>query len=152
MDETAVTPPPSLVQRLHTMTAAVTMGMLVATVPFDAASAVADTAWVYARGAWLLTGLGAAAGLGAAVLGLLVLRAVPRNSPDFSTGVRHLALMDLALVGATASFLARNSSEFRFHDTSSPPAIALSGVAVVLVVAGAWFGTRVARRGSSAEA
>lgn len=141
---------PTTVQRLHTLAAATTVGMLVATVPFDVVSAVADTAWVYARGAWLLTGLGAAVGLVAAVLGLALLRELPRSSPDFRTGVRHLVLLDLALVGATASFLVRNTSEFRFHDTAPPAALALSAISVALLVAGAWIGTGLARRRPSA--
>lgn len=126
---------------LHPMIAAMAIGAWVAALGFDAVSWVSDTEWVYARGAWLLTGLGLGAGLVAALLGLIDLLAVPRETAAFRTGVRHLAAADVAIVFFAISFAVRNQSDFAFHDSATPLAIALSVVGLASLSVGVWLGT-----------
>ena len=64
----------------HPMVAAVAIGAWVCAFGFDLISQVADPAWVYARGAYVLTGAGVLAGAVAATVGLADLVRVPRGT------------------------------------------------------------------------
>ncbi|HMQ27377.1 MAG TPA: DUF2231 domain-containing protein, partial [Acidimicrobiales bacterium] len=105
---------------------------------------VADTAWVYARGAYVLTAAGVGAGLVAAMVGLADLVRVPRDTPAFRTGIRHLLCMDACLVLFAVSFLIRRGSDFEWHDPVAPLPFAISLLGLVLLAAGVWLGTRLA--------
>ncbi|MCB1017790.1 MAG: DUF2231 domain-containing protein [Acidimicrobiales bacterium] len=128
----------------HPLLAAVAIGAWVCALGFDAISQVADTAWLYARGAYVLTGAGVAVGVVAAMVGLADLVRVPRDTPAFRTGVRHLLAMDASLVLFAISFLVRRSSSFEWHDPVAPLPLALSVVALATLGVGAWLGLRLA--------
>lgn len=128
----------------HPVIAAVAIGAWVCALGFDLISQVADTAWVYARGAYVLTAAGVGAGLVAAMVGLADLVRVPRDTPAFRTGIRHLLCMDACLVLFAVSFLIRRGSDFEWHDPVAPLPFAISLLGLVLLAAGVWLGTRLA--------
>lgn len=119
---------------------AVATGAWVCALGFDAFSFVSDTEWVYARGAWLLTGLGVAAALVGAFAALADLLGIPRGTVAFGTGVRHLLALDAALVAFTVSFLSRNGSDFAFHDQAPTLALVASGLGLVALAVTVWLG------------
>lgn len=129
---------------LHPLVAAVAVGAWVCAFGFDLISQVADTAWVYARGAYVLTAAGVGVGLVASILGLADLVRVPRDTPAWRTGIRHLLCMDAALVLFAVSFLLRRSSDFEWHDPVAPAPFAISIVGLVALAAGTWLGARLA--------
>lgn len=128
---------------VHPVIASVAVGCWLASIGFDVVSNISDTEFVYARGAYLLTALGVAAAVVAALTGLVDLVAVDRGSPAYRTGVRHLLAMDVALVLFTVSFLVRRTSEFRFHDPTALPATTLSVAGAVSLAVGLWYGGRL---------
>jgi uncharacterized membrane protein len=130
----------------HPMIAAVAIGAWVCSFGFDLISQVADTAWVYARGAYVLVGVGVVVGVIAATVGLIDLVNLPRGTRAFRTGVRHLLAMDAALLAFAASFLVRRTSEFRWHDGVEPAAMALSVVGLVALAVGVWLGSTLSYR------
>jgi uncharacterized membrane protein len=128
--------------------AAVALGAWVGALVFDGISLVSSTEWVYARGAWLMTGLGVAAALGAAFAALADLLAVPAGTVARQVGVRHLIAVDVAIVAQTASFLVRNGSDFPFHEPSPTAAIVLSVVGLAAMGVSQWLaGTLTYRYG-----
>jgi uncharacterized membrane protein len=115
---------------------AVATGAWASSIVFDAISIPADTAFVYARGGWLLTGIGIAFGLATAIVALLDLLAVPRGTIAFRVGVRRLVALDVAIVAFTASFLIRHRTDFLYHDATPTLAIIatiLGGLALAVV-------------------
>ncbi len=128
----------------HPLVAAVAVGAWVCAFGFDLISQVADTAWVYARGAYVLTGAGVGVGLVAAMIGLADLVRVPRDTPAWRTGIRHLLCMDACLVLFAVSFLLRRSSDFEWHDPVAPAPFAVSILGLALLATGAWLGLRLA--------
>lgn len=128
---------------LHPTVAAVAIGAWVCALGFDLVSQVADTAWVYARGAYVLTAIGVVVGVVAATIGLVDLVRVPRATPAFRTGVRHLLAMDGCLVLFSISFLIRRTSDFEWHDPVAVVPMATSIAGLVLLAVGTWFGTRL---------
>lgn len=128
----------------HPLVAAVAVGAWVCAFAFDLISQVADTAWLYARGAYVLTGIGVGAGLVAAMIGLADLVRVPRDTPAWRTGIRHLLFMDACLVLFTVSFLLRRSSDFEWHDPVAPAPFLVSIFGLGGLAAGAWLGARLA--------
>lgn len=131
---------------LHPVVAAVAMGAWVMALAFDAVSWVSSTEWVYARGAWLLTALGVVVGLVAALLGVVDLLAIDRSSPAFRIGIRHLAAMDVAIVLFAFSFVVRNQSDFAWHATAPPLALAVSFAGLAALGLGTWYGTSLTYR------
>lgn len=107
---------------------------------FDAVSFVSSTEWVYARGAWLLTGIGVAVGLVASFAALSDLLGIPRGTIAFRVGVRRLLALDVALVLFTVSFLVRNASDFAFHDPSPVLAVVLSVLGLAALAVTHWLG------------
>ena len=129
---------------IHPIVASVAIGAWVCAFGFDLISLVADTAWVYARAAYVLTAVGVGVGAVAAMIGLADLVRVQRDTPAFQTGVRHLLAMDACLVLFAASFLVRRTSDFAWHDPVAPLAMGLSIIGLVVLAAGVWLGTRLA--------
>lgn len=127
----------------HPLVAAVAIGAWVLALPFDLISFVADTAWVYVRGSWLLTGMGVGAALVAALLGLVDLLGIPRGTVAWRAGIRHLLWTDAALVLFAASFVLRNESDFPFHDAVDVAPFVLSLLGLGAVAVGAWLGQRM---------
>ncbi|MCB1007224.1 MAG: DUF2231 domain-containing protein [Acidimicrobiales bacterium] len=126
--------------------ASIAIGCWVASLGFDVVSSVSSTAWAYARGAWLLTGFGAIAGLVAGVVGSVDLRSLDRSTAAARLGRWHLVTMDLAIVVFSASFIVRGRSAFAFHDTAPLAAVALSVGGLVLLGVGVWLGSSLTHR------
>ncbi len=131
---------------VHPVVASLAVGSWLAALVFDVVSWVSSTEWAYARGAWLLTGLGVGVGLVAAQLGAIDLQGIDRSSPALRTGMRHLLAMDLAIVAFALSFVVRTQSEFGFHETASVAALVLSLVGVGALAAGVWLGSSLTYR------
>ncbi len=127
----------------HPMVAAVAVGAWVCAFGFDLISQVADTAWVYARGAYVLTAAGVGVGVVAAMLGLADLVRIPRDTRAFRTGVRHLLSMDACLVLFAVSFLVRRTSDFEWHDPVAIVPMGLSVVGLAVLAVGVWLGARL---------
>lgn len=143
----------------HPLVAAIALGTWTCATAFDLVSQRADAAWVYERGALLLTGLGVASAMIASLFGLADLARLPRGTPTFSTGVRHLVLMDVAMVVFATSFALRERSDFAWHAGTAPAPLALSAMGLTIAFGGALlgnrltygFGVRVADRSTAAE-
>lgn len=131
---------------VHPVVASMAIGSWLAALGFDAVSWVSNTEWAYARGAWLLTGLGVGAGLVAAQLGAIDLQGIDRSSPALRTGMRHLLAMDLAIVTFALSSVVRAQSEFAYHETASVPALLLSFAGLGALTAGVWLGSSLTYR------
>jgi uncharacterized membrane protein len=129
---------------VHPLLAMLAIGAWVCSVPFDVIALKADTAWIYARAAYLLIGGGVAVGLVAALVGLFDLFTVSRGTRAFETGVRHLLVMVVTLALFAASYLVRADSGFVWHDPAPTSALVLSGVGLVTLAAGAWLGGKLA--------
>lgn len=129
---------------LHPLLALLAAGAWVCSLPFDAVAHRADTAWIYARAAYLLIGAGLVVGSVAALLGLFDLFTVPRGTRAFATGVRHLLVMVVTLALFGASYLIRGDSGFAWHEPAPDTALVLSGLGLVTLAIGAWLGQKLA--------
>lgn len=92
---------------LHPLAASIATGAWVCSFGFDLVSQVANDPGVYTRGAYFLVITGIAFGLLAATLGLLDVLALPRGTPVFREGIRHLVAADVAVLVFLLSFLLR---------------------------------------------
>jgi uncharacterized membrane protein len=92
---------------LHPLAASLATGALVCSFGFDLISQVAKDPGVYTRGAYFLILAGVGFGLVAATLGLFDVLALPRDTPVFQAGVRHLVASDAAILIFLGSFLLR---------------------------------------------
>lgn len=128
----------------HPVLAALALGAWACSLGFDLLSQVADAAWVYERGAYVLVGGGLVLAVVAGLVGLLDLRELDRGTSAFRTGIRHLLVMDVALVLFTGSFLIRRRSDFTWHEGVAVPAMVLSLLGLVAVGAGTWLGSQLA--------
>jgi uncharacterized membrane protein len=131
---------------LHPFLASVPLAAWIAGLGFDVASLVADEAWAYARGAYVLTGVGVVAGVISGAAGTVDLRRVPPGTVAHRTGIRHLLAMDAALVAFLSSFLLRRTSGFAVGDGVDALPMALSILGLVLVAVGVRAGVRLAHR------
>jgi uncharacterized membrane protein len=128
----------------HPVLAAVAIGAWVFSFGFDCASRLADEAWMYARGAYVLTATGVGVGILAATVGLADLVRVHRGTPAFRVGIRHLLSMLLALAVFTISFLLRRTADFAPQDAVALLPTVLSVIGLGVVAVGVWHGQRLA--------
>ena len=63
-------------------------------------------------------------------------------------GVLHLALLAAAIALLAVSFALRHQSDFAFHHSADPAALAFSIPASVLLLASSWVGTRLGPSGA----
>lgn len=143
----AETPPTELTspggRPLHPVIAAVAIGAWFCSFGFDLVSRVADTAWVYERGAYVLTAIGVVVGVVAATVGFADLVQIPRETRAFHVGVRHLVCMDSCLVLFTASLMIRRSSDFEWHAGVGVVPMGLSIAGLMVLGAGVRLGSRL---------
>jgi len=128
---------------LHPLAASVATGAWVCSLGFDLVSQVANNPGVYTRGAYLLILAGVAFGLLAATLGLFDVLALPRNTPVFRDGVRHLIASDAAVLIFLVSFLFRR--ELIFLETPWS-LVLLSVVGLTALSAASWTGLGLSYR------
>lgn len=138
----------------HPLAVTVPIGAWVASFVFDLASRWAGDPAVWAGGARWLVGIGVLGAVGAAMLGLLDLFAIPRRTRASRTAYTHM-ILNLVIVGLfTVSFLLRGGD-----GAVGWPLIALSAVALTLLTVSGWlggkltyrYGVRVADEGTQAE-
>jgi uncharacterized membrane protein len=127
----------------HPILVTIPIGAWVCSLAFDVGSRMADEPPVYARGAYWLIGLGILGALGAALFGLLDLRAIPKGTPAFTTGVTHLALNVGVVVAFGISFLIRRGDDLGEVSTGL---IALSVVALAALGLSGWLGGKLTYR------
>ena len=130
-------------QSVHPVVASVAVSSWLASIAFDVLSHLSDSEYVYARGAYLLTGMGVAAAVIATLAGLIDLMGIDRDDPRFNTGLRHLVAMDVTLVLFTVSFLVRRSSDFAFHESSAVGASVLSLLGLATMAVGLRYAIRL---------
>jgi uncharacterized membrane protein len=129
---------------LHPAVASVAVAAWVFSAVFDLGSFVAEDAWAYTRGAYVLTGIGVGAGIVAAVLGLIDLLGVPAGTKAHRLGIRHLVAMDATLACFALSFVLRRGSDFVETEAVDPLPFALSLLGLVTLATGVWLGHRLA--------
>ncbi|OWY61689.1 hypothetical protein B7486_62455 [cyanobacterium TDX16] len=110
---------------------------------FDLVSQVANDPGVYSRGAYFLILAGVGFGLLAATLGLFDVLALPRGTPVFQAGVRHLIASDAAILIFLASFLLRRYLTFVETPWSL---VAVSAVALLALSSASWSGLGLSYR------
>lgn len=139
----------------HPILVTVPIGAWICSLAFDVGSRMADDAAVYARGAYWLVGIGVVGALGAAVFGLLDLRAIDRATAAFRVGLTHMVLNVVVVAVFAVSFVVRHGD----FEEASIGLIAVSVVALALLGASGWlggkltyrYGVRVADEGTQAE-
>ena len=142
----------------HPILVTVPIGAWLASVVFDVASKIDESAPALVEGAYWLIGIGIVGALLAAVFGLLDLLGIPRRSKAQRFGLIHLGL-NLAVVGMfVGGFIWRSDSYDSAGETSAAQ-LALSLAAVALLAVSGWiggmltyrFGVRVASERVQAE-
>lgn len=93
-------------------------------------------------GAFWLIGVGLIGALIAAVFGLLDLLAIPRGTPAFSTGLRHVVLNVSAAVLFIVGYAWRAGDHVEL-DRTRWGQLALNAVAVCVLIGAVWLGQRL---------
>jgi uncharacterized membrane protein len=141
----------------HPILVTIPIGAWVSSLVLDIASYVVDDPGGLSRAAYWLVGIGVLGAALAALFGLLDLAAIPRGTRAFRTGLTHLGL-NLTVVGLfIASFFVRRAEGFYEHTNGT--ALALSVIALCLLLVSGWlggmlayhFGVRVARESVQAD-
>lgn len=132
----------------HPILVTVPIGAFVSSLVFDILTHTRAHGLPYlVDGAYWLIGVGLVAALIAAVFGLIDLWAIPRRTPAFGVGLRHLALNLTALTLFLAGFIWRATDHLELDKTRWGQ-LALSAVAVGVVAVSVWLGgTLVYRMG-----
>ncbi len=142
----------------HPILVTLPIGAWVASVVFDVASKVDESAPALVEGAYWLIGLGIVGAVVAALFGLLDLLAIPRGTRAQRLGLVHLTLNVVTLGMFVGGFLWRSDSYDTAGETSAAQ-LALSLGALVLLSVSGWiggmlayrFGVRVANERTQAE-
>lgn len=130
---------------LHPALVAVPVGAWVSSVVLDLASRVVDDAGTAAHAAWWLLGLGVLGALVAAMLGFLDFFAIPSGTRAWRTALVHMACNLTATTLFAVAWLVRRDDVAPAAGTSSGQ-IALSLVALALLLAGGFLGGELAYR------
>jgi uncharacterized membrane protein len=93
-------------------------------------------------GAFWLIGVGLIGALIAAVFGLLDLLAIPRGTPPFTTGLRHLSLNVAAAVLFVVGYTWRAGDHVEL-DRTQWGQLTLNAVAVCTLIGAVWLGQRL---------
>jgi uncharacterized membrane protein len=144
---------------LHPIAVTLPVGAFVSSLVFDVLTLTRAHGLPYlVDGAYWLIGVGLVGALLAAVFGLMDLRVIPRRTRAFRTAVMHLALNALVVSLFLVGFLWRAGDHLELEKTRWGQ-LALSSVAVSLLVVSAWlggtlvyrFGVRVADENTQAD-
>lgn len=127
----------------HPLLATVPVGAFVLTFAFDVASLVVEGR-MYGRAATWLSAIGVVSGVVAAFFGLVDARRLTPGSRAHATATRHMVMMDVVLLCFVVGFFVRRADPDQYLDGTPPIAVALSAIGVVVLVAGAWIGGRLA--------
>jgi uncharacterized membrane protein len=124
----------------HPIAVTLPVGAFVASLVFDVLTLTRAHGLPYlVDGAYWLIGVGLVGALLAAVFGLMDLRVIPRGTRAFRTAVTHLALNAVVVSLFFVGFLWRAGDHLELEKTRWGQ-LALSSVAVLLLVGSAWLG------------
>jgi uncharacterized membrane protein len=96
-------------------------------------------------GAYWLIGVGLIGALIAAVFGVLDLVRIPRRTPPFTTALTHLSLNVVAAVLFIVGYYWRAGDHVEL-DRTRPGQLALSAVAVAVLIVAVWLGQKLTYR------
>lgn len=142
---------------LHPALVAVPIGAWVASAVFDLASHLVSTDPAFlAQGARWLIGIGVLGALGAGLVGLLDLLAIPTGTRAFRTALVHMSLMLAAVAAYAVGFVLRGPEPAA---PVPPGSLALSLAALAVLGVGGFlggtlayrYGVRVADEGTQAD-
>ena len=141
----------------HPILVTIPIGAWVGSLVLDIASYWADSPGALARGAYWMIGVGIIGAGVAALFGLLDLLTVPRGTRGFRVALAHMTLNVIVLGLFLVTFFVRRSQGF--DDNTSGSALALSAVALGLLLVSGWlggmlsyrYGVRVAREQTQLE-
>jgi uncharacterized membrane protein len=129
----------------HPILVTLPIGAWIASVVFDVASKIDESAPALVEGAYWLIGLGVVGAVVAAVFGLLDLFAIPSGTRARRLGLIHLALNVVTLGMFVGGFLWRSDSYDSARETSAAQ-LALSLGALALLAVSGWIGGMLAYR------
>ena len=131
---------------LHPFVVPLPIGAFVSSLVFDILTHTRAHGLPYlVDGAYWLIGVGLIGALIAAVLGLLDLLRIPRKTPPFRTAIAHFALNAAAALLFVIGYYWRAGDHVEL-DKTRPGQLALSAVAVALLIAAVWLGQRLTYR------
>lgn len=131
---------------LHPIFATLPVGAFVSSLIFDILTRTRAHGLPYlVDGAYWLIGVGLVGGVLAAAFGLIDFRAVPRGTDAFATAVRHLACNTIVL-GLFLAAYAWRATDHLEHDKTPWSQLALSAVAVAVLLASVWLGNTLVYR------
>jgi uncharacterized membrane protein len=151
------TKPPALAgprgHPFHPILATLPVGAFVSSLIFDVLThtKAKGLPWLV-DGAYWLIGVGLVGALLAAATGLLDLRVIPRGTPARALAVRHLTL-NTVVFALFAGAYAWRATDHLEHDKTPVGQVALSAVAVAVLLVSVWLGNAlVYRHGRRVEA
>lgn len=128
---------------LHPFVVPLPIGAFVSSLIFDILTWTRATGLPYlVDGAYWLIGVGLIAALIAAVFGFLDLTRIPRRTPPFRTALAHLTFNVAAAIMFLIGYAWRSGDHVEL-DKTRPGQLALSAVAVALLIAAVWFGQKL---------
>jgi uncharacterized membrane protein len=130
----------------HPFVVPVPIGAFVSSLIFDILTQTrADGLPYLVDGAFWLIGVGVIGAIIAALFGVLDLRAIPRRTPPFTVAVTHLTLNVAAAVLFVIGYAWRAGDHVELDKTRWGQ-LALSAVAVALLLAAVWLGQTLTYR------
>lgn len=140
----------------HPIAVTIPIGAWTASILFDLLALLGSDEATFAVGSQWLLGIGIVGALVAALLGLLDLGTIPRDTRAFRTAITHMLLNTVAITLFTVSLVVRLADD---DDGVPTSAFVVSLVALALLGASGWlggklsyrYGVRVADEGTQAE-
>lgn len=140
----------------HPIAVTIPIGAWSASIVFDLLALLGSDEATFAVGSQWLLGIGIVGALVAALLGILDLGTIPRDTRAFRTAISHMLLNTVAITLFTVSLVVRLAAD---DDGVPTSAFLLSLVAFALLGASGWlggklsyrYGVRVADEGTQAE-
>jgi uncharacterized membrane protein len=127
----------------HPILVTVPIGAWVAGLVFDVASHFSSSPGFLTEGARWLIGIGVIGALGAAVLGLMDLLAIPKGTKAFRTGLIHMGLNLAVTLAYAVNFLWRGSVGSNANAVAAGP-LTLSIVSLLALGASGYLGGKLA--------
>jgi uncharacterized membrane protein len=128
---------------IHPLLVPLPIGAFVSSLIFDLLTRTrADGLPYLVDGAFWLIGIGLVGALGAAAFGVLDFRAIPRGTPAHATAGKHLTLNAATVVLFAIDYAWRAGDHVELDKTRWGQ-LALSVVAVVVLIAAVWLGGKL---------
>ena len=130
----------------HPIVATLPVGAFVSSLIFDVLTRTRAHGLPYlVDGAYWLIGVGLVGGILAGLLGVIDFTAIPRRTRAFSIALRHLVL-NLVMLGLFLVAYAWRATDHLEHDKTPWSQLALSAVAVGVLLLSVWFGNTLVYR------